>query len=326
MNRSLYVLIVTAVMAAFVVYPTPVSADTGSTPEISNYEDIAPRGQLIIPVGQQFVVPQAWDTLRLTVWRGLGDSTIDPVIVFAASIGNDRSARYGGTDYVTAIWTGHPIPGWTSRKACDESFGGDQAVLTVGESIGDAGCYTMLEYDITALLPRCPNCGAREPVTRYEAVEIPSAVSTDNGANVVVYDAPWWKWPLVIAAILLFAVLLGVVYNALLNRRLTKRAKSVQYPEESTQPEPVVVPVEPKPYTEKTAALVAAVVPKEEPKPVVVKKPEPKPAVTATPVVVKPKPVVVKPESKSTVTVKHVVVKKPATKVAPKNATKKPTS
>lgn len=145
------ILTVLAVLAlVFGVVVSPVLAQTPA-PVVSRYADLPMRGQLVIPVGSQFVVPAELDGLEVTIWRGMADATVESVVEFSNSIASDRADRYGGepADFQTVVWdkSVHPLPGFSGRKGCDDAFGHDAATLVAGVSIGDAGCFEMIEYD-----------------------------------------------------------------------------------------------------------------------------------------------------------------------------------
>lgn len=142
-----------ALLALFAMILSPVGAfqvsAQSSAPTVSTYAELPLKGQLIIPPGAEFVVPDEWHGLVVTVWRGMADQSIGPVVEFGNSIGQDRIPRYGPGPYETVIWdaVANPLPGFTGRTACDEEFDADGVALGKGTSIGDRGCFEMIEYD-----------------------------------------------------------------------------------------------------------------------------------------------------------------------------------
>lgn len=164
-------ILVVALVLTIALSQVSLAAAQSNTPVVSTYAEIPQRGQLVVPVGSQFVVPAEWDGLVVTIWRGMGDATVDPVVNHSNSIAKDRAARYGGesSDYVTVIWdkTQHPLPGFTTRKSCDTKYGSDSATLVAGTSIGDAGCFEMIEFDQSSF-----------PIIREAASSTPVPTST----------------------------------------------------------------------------------------------------------------------------------------------------
>lgn len=149
--RFIQILSILALIGMVFAQVSPVAAQSAVPPTVSRYSDLPKRGQLILVPGSQFVVPAELDGLVVTIWRGMADSTVQPVIEHSNSIAGDRADRYGGvpSDFVTVIWDKnvHPLPGFSTRQPCDDAYGHDAAVLNAGTSIGDAGCYEMIEYD-----------------------------------------------------------------------------------------------------------------------------------------------------------------------------------
>ncbi len=164
-------ILVVALVLTIALSQVSLAAAQSNTSVVSTYAEIPQRGQLVVPVGSQFVVPAEWDGLVVTIWRGMGDATVDPVVNHSNSIAKDRAARYGGesSDYVTVIWdkTQHPLPGFTTRKSCDTKYGSDSATLVAGTSIGDAGCFEMIEFDQSSF-----------PIIREAASSTPVPTST----------------------------------------------------------------------------------------------------------------------------------------------------
>ncbi len=175
-----------------------VAAQSGTSTNITSYDQIPEKGQLIIPAGTGFKAPALMHGLVATITYGGMEDTTASLTSYSNGIAKDRVAKYGGlvSDYPTVIWTGASDT-ITGTQNCRDGFYSDSVVITKGVVYGDR-CPLMIEYHLEHFVSVAP--AATEP----PAAAAPESANPSSIAPVLpvvpttsIPGVPEWFWSLI---------------------------------------------------------------------------------------------------------------------------------
>ena len=146
MNAKWYRRFLTALVIILIssIVPASVMAQKTSMPTATSLTQLPSSGQLVIPWGVTFVVPAELNGVQVTVWQGMGDSNVDPIVSMANDLGKKRDG--GLAKNPSILWGDKQAE---KREACTMQFGNTGVTLTTGMKLGNAGCYSIVEYNAT---------------------------------------------------------------------------------------------------------------------------------------------------------------------------------